>query len=323
MNRRLAWLPLAAAILAACGNDTRSPPAASVRADSLCVADACGHIIDIAAVPDAENTLVTPDGRVFVSGGTGVFEIVAAGSGYAAQPIHDEACNFTGLALRGDVLYANCFSGSLYATRLSATPRLQKIHDYGLAATNGLAAGPDGALYLTNGPLATSALPDPRIVRVWPDATDPFRIALQEDWVTDGLFAPNGIAIRGREVLVTDSTALPPVLGRIEGISIAPDGSPGARRQVASFNSIPDDLSVVGDSLLVALYTQGSVALIGPDGVIRQQTGPLGLSFPSSVRLAPSPLFQAGDLLITQKGIIGDTYTPYGNRLSILRRNAP
>lgn len=320
MISRLAWLPLAAAILAACGNDSADTAPVAARADSLCVSDGCGRIIDIAAVPDAENTLVTPDGRVFVSGGTGVFEIVAAGAGYTALPIHDEACNFTGLALRGDVLYANCFSGSLHATRLGATPRLRKIHDYGLSAANGLALGPEGALYLSNGPLATTAPPDPRIVRVWPDAADPLRIALQEDWVTDGLFAPNGIAIRGREVYVTDSTALPPVLGRIERISIAADGSPGERRQIASFNSIPDDLSVVGDSLLVALYTQGSVALIGPDGGIRQQTGPLVLSFPSSVRLAPSPLFQAGDLLITQKGIIGDTYTPYGNRLSILRR---
>lgn len=324
MTFRRAWLPLAAAILAACGTDSRltAPVAARVAAsaDSLCVSDDCGRIIDIAGIPDAENTLVTPDGRVFVSGGTGVFEIVAAGSGYAAQPIHDEACNFTGMALRGDVLYANCFSGSLHATRLSATPRLRKIHEYGLSASNGLAAGPDGALYLTNGPLATSALPDPRIVRVWPDATDPLRIALQEDWLTDGLFAPNGIAIAGREVYVTDSALLPPQLGRIERIGIAADGQPGERRLVASLNSLPDDLSLVGDDLLVTLYSQGSIALIGADGVVKQQTRPLGLAFPSSVRLAPSPLFHPGDLLITQKGMIGDTYTSYGNRLSILRR---
>lgn len=127
--------------------------------------------------------------------------------------------------------------------------------------------------------------------------------------------------MRGRDLFVSDSSPLPPALGRIERIHIDDDGQPGAREIVGSFMSLLDDLSVVGDRLLVALYTQGGVALIGADGAVQQQTGPLGLAFPSSVRLADSPLFESGDLLITQKGIIGDTLTPYGNRLSLLRPN--
>ncbi len=307
------------ALLTACGGGSREdrPPAVT----ELCVADTCGRLIDIATIPDAENTLITPDGRVFVSGGTGVFEITRAGSGYQALAIHETACNFTGMALRGDVLYANCFDGRLYAAALTASPRLRAIHELGLAAPNGLVTGPDDALYLVNGPVATTALPDPKIVRLRFHPTDPFVVTEQTDWLASGLTAPNGLAIRGRDLLVSDSSLLPPVLGRIERIHIDDDGQPGARESVGSFLSLLDDFSVIGDRLLVTLYTQGSVALIGADGAVLQQTGPLGLAFPSSVRLADSPLFEPGDLLITQKGIIGDTLTPYGNRLSLLRPN--
>src|SRR3546814_2683894 len=76
-------------------------------------------------------------------------------------------------------LYAACFDGQLYAAQLDAHPALQPIHDLGLGAPNGLAAGPDGTLFISNGPLATTALPNPKIVRLTLDPNDPFSVTEQ------------------------------------------------------------------------------------------------------------------------------------------------
>lgn len=310
MKRHLLAVSLSL-LLNACGGD--SP----IAVMPLCLNDACGQVVDLVTVPDAENTLVTPQGRLFVSGGTGVFELTRASDGsYAAQAISPATCNFTGLALRGDVLYAACFDGTLHAARLTATPRLQVIHDTGLSAANGLAMGPEGELYLVNGPLVS----DPRVLRLRLSASDPFQVTEQIDWLTTDLLGPNGVAVDGRMLYLTDNTSTPPA-GRVQAVRIASDGSPGERRTLATFTDVLDDLSVHGDSLLVARYAGGQVTELGLDGTIRQETGPQGLSFPSSVRAASSPLLQPGDVLITQKGIIGDNVTPVGNRLSVLRPN--
>src|SRR3546814_19557948 len=83
---------------------------------------------------------------------------------------------------------------------LDAHPALQPIHDLGLGAPNGLAAGPDGTLFISNGPLATTALPNPKIVRLTLDPNDPFSVTEQSDWTRAGLLAPNGLKLNDHEI---------------------------------------------------------------------------------------------------------------------------
>ncbi|MFA5939351.1 MAG: hypothetical protein WC809_08345 [Sinimarinibacterium sp.] len=319
MRRPRHWLTVPVLLLAACGNNHDGDPGSTpLDPATLCVSSTCGSKTALLTIPDAENILFTPSGRLFVSGGTNVFEVVAAaGGGYEALAIYDGSCNFTGLALRGNVLYANCFDGQLYAARLTAAPALAPIHALDLAAPNGLVDGPDGELYLVNGPLATSALPDPKIVRLRFDPADPFKVTEQIDWFSDGLLGPNGIQRRGRTLYVSNTG--PGVLGEIRSVEIGADGAPGASAQFASFDSIPDDFSVIGDYLLTSWYSNGQIALIGPDGSVVQNTDPSSFDSPSQVRAGQPPLFEPTDLLVTEKGVIGESSSGNGDRLSVFR----
>ena len=315
-------LGLMALLLSGCGGDdgdAAAMPAAPPNA--LCVSNDCGSKSVLLTIPDAENLLFTPGGRLFVSGGTNVFEITAASSGFIATPIYEGTCNFTGLAQRGEVLYANCFDGQLYAARLTEQPRLRPIHDYGLGAPNGLTDGPDGELYAANGPLATTALPDPKIVRLDFDAADPFHVVSQRDWFRQGLLGPNGVQRRGRTLYVSNSGL--GGLGEIRSVEIAADGSAGASRQVLSFLGLPDDFSLVDDHLLVASFSNGQIALYSPEGERLQNTALLGFSFPSQVRVGQPPLFSPTDILVTEKGLLGDNVSPIGNVLSVFRAVSP
>lgn len=309
---------LAAFFLAACGENAAAPQA-MVDPASLCVDSGCGEKTVLLSIPDAENLLFTPQGRLFVSGGLNVYEISRDASGYQASPLLDGSDNFTGLALRGDVLYANGFSGTLYAAKLNAQPSLRAIHDLGLSSANGLAAGPDGELYAVNGPAALA----PKIVRLRLDPADPFQVLEQSDWLTfaPGTSFPNGLQVRGRTLYFSESTAT--ALGRIRKLAIASDGEPGATETLASLGvSLPDDFSLVGEALLAAYFTDGRIGLFAPDGQLLARTDFGSFQSPSQVRLGQPPLFAETDLLVTEKGLLGENSSSIGNVLSVFRRKA-
>ncbi len=320
--RVLAWSALTALslLLVACGDDSDGGSTSTPDPATLCVSNSCGTKTVLLTIPDAENLIFSDGGRLFVTGGTDAYEIGKDSAGnYIATDIFDGTTNFTGLAIIGNVLYANAFDGHLYAAELTAQPRLQAIHDYGMAAPNGLTAGPDGELYATNGPLATNALPDPKIVRLDLDPGDPFKVTNQTTWFTAGLLGPNGLQRRGRTLYVSN-TGLGGV-AEIRTIEIAADGTPGDAAQLLSFIGLPDDFSLVDDHLLVANFLTGAVMLYDGNGEQLQSTAPLGFSFPSMLRTGRPPLFAATDILITEKGILGDNVSPIGNVLSVFRAN--
>lgn len=319
-----AWFPnaasslLAAFFLAACEQGATTP-VAPVDPASLCVDSSCGEKTVLLEIPDAENLLFSPDGRLFVSGGLNVYEISRDGDAYQARPLLDGSDNFTGLALRSDVLYANGFSGTLYAARLNANPSLRPIHELGLSSANGLASGPDGALYAVNGPAALAS----KIVRLRLDPADPFRVLEQSDWLrfAPGGSFPNGLQIRGHTLYYSESA--PTALGRIRKLEIGRDGQPGTAETVASLgSSLPDDFSLVGDAILAAYFTDGRIGLFGADGTRLAQTGLGSFQSPSQVRLGQPPLFASTDLLVTEKGLLGDNSSRIGNVLSVFRRKA-
>ncbi|HWY25533.1 MAG TPA: hypothetical protein VNX47_11480 [Nevskia sp.] len=319
--------PLLGAMLAACGSGS-TPLTAASSADpaALCVSSGCGTKTRLLEIPNAENTLFTPDGRLFVSGGSNVYEVTRDAAGFHAAPLYDGTCNFTGMAQRGEILYVACFDLHLYALHLDqAGSRLQPIHALaGMAAPNGMSDGPDGELYLTDGPLSTSQLPSPKIVRLDFDAADPLKVTQQTTWLSQGVGLPNGLTRRDRTLYFSTSSILPPALGLVNSVAIQADGTAGPVRTLSTLEtSVPDDMSVVGDDLLLALYSEGAIALIGPDGSILSQTAPLSFDLPSSVKTGRPPLFDPTDLVVTEKGVVGVSQTGslFGNALSVYRRN--
>ncbi len=317
------WLPLLGLALVACSDsDQGSAPNGGTPPATLCVDSVCGSKTVLLTIPDAENIFFTDDNRLFVSGGTNVFEIKKEGDDYTATPIFSGSGNFGGMAQRGDVLYVNCFTDrSLYAARLTVTPALAPIHALGLGIPNGMSAGPNGEIYIVNGPIPTNGLPDPKIVRLRFDPADPMKVTEQTDWLVLPQSFPNGIARIGRTLYVTNGKPLPPTLGEVLRIEINSDDSPGVPAPLASLMGLTDDLSVAGDTLLVSLYSNGVIAQVGLDGTVIAQTDPLSFEFPSQVMVGRPPLFAADDILITEKGIVGDSVTPIGDAFSVFRRS--
>jgi hypothetical protein len=308
-----------------------SPVRADTAADNYlrCMADICGTKTRLVDIPQAENILFTKDGRLLVSGGTNVFEIVrddTAPSGYRGVPLYDGTDNFTGMAQIGNTLYAATFGGGLYAGQLSQSPlKLQPIHDLGIGSANGMATGPDGELYIANGPLAANVKPDPKIIRLRFDARNPLSIVEQTDWLTKGLLIPNGLRRRGRTLYVTDASLYPFATGGIKSVRIRADGTPGKPQLFANVSISPlDDMGFDGPDILAANIYGGALARVGRDGLVNAKTAPGRFDYPSSVAIGRPPLFDRRIWLVTEKGPLnGDPTSTNGNALSMFRPYIP
>lgn len=329
MNRTVrmaAWSVWTVCALSACSHDGAEPVDEGSGASSLCIETGCNDIAAVARVPDAENLLFTPDGRLFVSGGTNVFEAVRTDETVVElTALSASDCNFTGLAHHADVLYASCGSGELFAGRLTATPELTPIYQYlDTALPNGMAMGADGSLYVVDGPLpGNGGLPSPKIIRLRFAADDPFQVVEQVTWLQAPLAFPNGLVRLESQLFVTDASVVPPALGLVRAVQIEADGSAGAVATVATLAGVPDDLALAGQDLIVTEYSTGRVVRIALDGTQISATNPGGYSFPSSVIVGRSPMFAPDEWLVTEKGQIGDTSSSVGNRLTLMRPQQP
>ncbi len=284
-------------MLSACGSQTPSDESTTVPIDArqLCINAACGSRQSILDLPQLENQRYTRAGRLFVTGQQNWYEVErAAGGAYTARALLEAEGGCSGMAERGDYLYALCPGGlyGLWLTDPGATPQFIGALQ-GMTLPNGMALGPDDRLYVSDGPVALT----PKIVRLQLDPADPLRLLGQETWLSTFPEFPNGVAIAGHALY---TTLYVPPLGTVARIDIQADGTPGPVQRLYALG-IADDLAVVGDTLLVTDWQRGAIVQLDLDGQPLQHTPLLSFLQPSSVDVAGPPLFERPTVLVTER----------------------
>jgi len=262
-------------------------------------------------IPDAENMVFTPNGRLFVTGGKNVYEIKRrSDGGFYKVALYDGECNFCGIAQRGDYLYTVCTKTIslfikrryLLAARLTSSPRFQAIHTLsGMSVPNGIAFDSRGRLYINN-----TAVIGGKIVRI--TFSSPTQVAEQRTWRRWGVTSPNGMKIVGNTMYITD-------LGAVKRIAIRADGSAGPVSTIYSRFSVLDDLMLYNGDPVVADFVRGTVFYLNSNGNVELETAALTFTGPSSVVRGRGPLCSSGELMITEKGLLGNSSPALGNRL--------
>jgi hypothetical protein len=292
----------------------------------LCVNSTCGEKTELVAIPDAENILFGPGGRLFVSGGENVYEITKAADGaFSAQPLSAQPCNFTGLAIHRNHLFATCGDSRLFAGKLDDELALAQIYTFaGMCIPNGTAVGPDGRIYVVDEPLNCQQA-DPKIVALTLDQNDPTLVLGQETWIQGSptgllwvgqdnvLRFPNGLVRDGNTFYATDG-------GSVFSVGVGDDGTAGAVTPLFFEPTAHDDLGLAGpDGLLVTDFFKGRILLLSRDGELLDETDEGTFFEPSSARLGQPPMFEPTDILVTDKGVITETSLPI-DHLVLFRR---
>jgi hypothetical protein len=321
-----------------------------------------GVLNQIPALPDpqkkplfnAENVTVTGEGRVFVTGSQGVYEIVADGEKtYRQQEVPITArdvpqnCFMNGITAQGKSLYLACTH--IYKGRHSPFPSLfgdlrnidqnsgilllglaelaynmdsyivradlghqslsfsDAIQLPGKCFANGLDADEQGSLYTANELLDFSG----QLLKVSFPQRCGTTTTVGTQWHRPlYLGIPNGLKVRGDYVYYTCTHLLPTLAATLQRARILPDGSAGKGEIVyLEVFSVFDDFAIVDDGFVIANITgvphsSGGLLFVTNSGRLKGVFRNKDLKSPSSVKVVKmkSELFDAGDVLLTEKG---------------------
>jgi hypothetical protein len=290
---------------------------------------------------NAENSLFTNDGRLFITG-KNIWEIKQKESGHYADSLADDLnCDFTGMAQYNNHLFAICFEDEqgdawLLRAELTASPEFEKIFQLtDMTVANGMGIDDQGHLYIADETLfqnkgkiirlSLTDAPVPQVVessrRVWLSAEE-------------GAQAPNGITIVDNKLFFTNMDISDPqgIRNSIKRVPIEGD-QPGPVETVFSRvalknSSIFDDLTstdILGQTyLIVTDYLKGSILTVAADGTDQEapiyETKADKFAGPTSCILGQGLGFDEEDLLVTEGGIVLiDPNSNFGNRLSVVR----
>lgn len=331
----------------------RHVPRALLAALLLPFLSGCLDKDKLAAVPDAENQIFTPDGRLIATGGDGVYEIKRTSTGYAAERIASDVpgCNHTGLAQIGAWLFSACQTrpngllgapdNHLLAAKVVAGQPLRFVEVDravpdpmdSLSLPNGLAVSPDGRLLLADFNLLMTA----GVARLAVDTsgTRPRVTRFEKNWLSwqHDVYHPNGVRVAGSELFVSEINSVKryqfDAFGNVPSTLPAPGGRTVANEVlVYQGATVVDDIQPLCGGVAVNDFAGGRLIYMAPTGpdsnglpTYRQgvSSGFASLQSPSSVQLGRAPMFTGKDILVTEKGLIGELTSDLGNKISRIK----
>lgn len=294
----------------------------------------------VANLGNAENSLFTPDGRLFITGHH-IWEIKQNAQGHAAICLTENLdCEYTGVAHYNNHLFAVCAMDGqndawLVRAELADIPHFEKIYPLtGMTLANGMAADEAGHLYIAD---TTTFTPSGKIVRL-SLTDDPVPQVIDGSdtvWLSpeEGAQSPNGMEVVGNYLFFSnmDTRKAFNIKTGIKRVAIQGD-RPGAvetvfERTALRNSSLLDDFTSVNISgtqyLIAADYLRGTVFTV--EAFASNQTTPLyeteedKFAGPTSCIVGQGLGFDTQDLLVTEGGIVViDPNSGFGNRLSLV-----
>lgn len=317
----------------------------------------CGNRYTVAEnIPDAENSLFTSDGRLMVTGGTNIYEIqsgsavplyegsanftgMAEYKGYiyalatktkfgippscSIPNILDPSSIAAMLSCLSDVFTDRVLLAAKLQPGKLAFREIYTIRD--TMIPNGMVADGKGNLIIAN----TTFMPGGGMIKLAISASDPETITSQNVWADsrNGAISPNGMSIKDGQIYFTDFNIFSFEQASVKRIPILSTGNPGQAFTLFERTGMFDDLAagtLYGKKgVAVADFIKGSIVFIEDTGVAKSspdyETSPALFAGPSSVRQGNGAGFSSEDLIVTEKGILYDHYSGYGNKISCLR----
>lgn len=159
--------------------------------------------------------------------------------------------------------------------------------------------------------------------RVHLDPNDPFIVLDEEPVFTfPQIPAANGLVLKGATFyMVSYLTGLE--VSSVLAFEVEEDGTVGPTRRVAgSLVSTFDDLEVIGDRILVTNHFLRSILMFDLEGNLLADSGPQ-FDSPTALTWGRPPMFEPTDLVIAERGLLGEADSNYGNVLSVFRPHSP
>ena len=300
----LVLLTLLAFATAACGPTVEESSSTAAEGEPGATSTSVKALLDngrrevlASGITSAENLLFSNDGRLFVTGDSGIYEIARDGTGTIHADLLEAGGTyfFGGMAQIGNVLYVNAYTAAfesyVFAAAITPRPAFRSIYRI---QTPGL---PNGAT--TDGKrLYVSDTIGGTVLRLTFDERDPFAVVAQDIWLSrsDGTLAPNGLKMTASRLYFTDGLSIKQAILRRDGRT----GTPVA---LVTELTLFDDLYVDDRGIIVTNFLLGSLESFDLRGVPLLQTPVGSFNAPSAVLPANGRLgFSKKDLLVTEKG---------------------